>query len=1111
MKTKISIFLFLILLFSSCENGINHSGSEQNNSSSHTSEKSLVVVSGSLKIDNNAVHEKSTARNAIPSVPYVYSTDDDYEYFVQAISSNGLTHEVIADPENWNYYEISLEWGERWSISAGMRKKADNSIIMLDADSASGKALSFLFDNDNLYYSFNFILQPLQKAGKGRVELSMEPVPVDSVTGEAYVTELKLYITKDGSLQEWFPDLIQVSIDSSNEDNNYIKSIGTDYNIPSGSYDVTFIYYKTYTSQSPAIKLPVYITHQVINVYDNLETTEWNNFSSNYEYDIISSSGIFRLTEELIKEFAETTLYVGTPAGITAIPNDSALGTPFTPLATLDGALRTIQLKGKGTPYRIYITGSQTGNWSLPSTIDTSIATSIEIKGIGNSKSELTAAGIASVLTIDTPVPVTLENIKISDGSAENGGGINLKQGELILKNDVLIQNNTATDLGGGIYVDSTASLKISGNVVVYGNTNATNNRSNVYLPTSKKIIVLDALKNVTGNLVENAKIGINSPDTPTITTPVIFTDGYGYKTGGKNAGIVPGRYFIGDVYGVTDDGAAGNGEAILSINHGTIALEPLNEEITLEIDNKLISEENPSANVYNFTAIKNKGSADEADVTATTTFSYRVVNHGVTVPSGTNGYYTTDGTQLQFKNNMPIDNYVIVVNAQHQGRSYSASFKIADGVFLSYLTEAPTSGRYKLDSLTELEQLKTWVGQDNTFENVTFELADDIDTNGTEIVIGAANGNNTHNFMGTFDGKGYKITNTISHSYSYYDYTPALFRSLGGNGIIRNLTVAGTSKGGGIVASMTGGTIEHCISEVTITNPASSSGSKSGGIVCSISVGSSENTCIIRNCVNKGNITNTNGAYSAGGIVGFLSRTSNGGVSSLNCIIENCINKGNVSVGSGWIGGIIGYYNGWFTNSTDVTDSTCVVRNCKNTGTISYTGSSSNSISGLIGRSALGLHLINCNNLGNVVNPNSENKSAGILQGNTYAKGFDSSSYFLGTYVYNCCNSGSAVYGILTGTDETVFSLAHNYSLDTSHTSLTAASLSGQANPDYLLKAYTISEAGSIVEQLNDCNPARDLENWTPTPYNTVESYKPWKINNNGLPELDLGELDTL
>jgi len=134
MKTKISIFLLLILLFSSCENGINHSDSKQNNSSSHTSEKSLVVVSGSLKIDKNTVHEKSTARNAIPSVPYVYSADDDYEYFVQAISSNGLTHEVIADPENSNRYEISLEWGERWSISAGMRKKADNSIIMLDVD-----------------------------------------------------------------------------------------------------------------------------------------------------------------------------------------------------------------------------------------------------------------------------------------------------------------------------------------------------------------------------------------------------------------------------------------------------------------------------------------------------------------------------------------------------------------------------------------------------------------------------------------------------------------------------------------------------------------------------------------------------------------------------------------------------------------------------------------------------------------------------------------------------------------------------------------------------------------------------------------------------------------
>ena len=487
MKTKISIFLLLILLFSSCENGINHSDSKQNNSSSHTSEKSLVVVSGRLKIDKNTVHEKSTARNAIPSVPYVYSTDDDYEYFVQAISSNGLTHEVIADPENWNYYEISLEWGERWSISAGMRKKADNSIIMLDADSASGKALSFLFDNDNLYYSFNFILQPLQKAGKGRVELSMEPVPVDSVTGEAYVTELKLYITKDGSLQEWFPDLIQVSIDSSNEDNNYIKSIGTDYNIPSGSYDVTFIYYKTYTSQSPAIKLPVYITHQVINVYDNLETTEWNNFSSNYEYDIITSSGIFRLTEELIKQFANTTFYAGN-TGVGEAPSDtSGSGSPYAPLKTLKKATEIIKTINDGSSvYRIFICEDQdlsdlTESLSLVPDdkamhltiqsypIDETIKFNLDGSETSFGGALIKIAGKSNLDTI-----VTLRNLSIFGHtnnltSASNGGGILCSKAKVLLENCDIRQNECG-NYGGGVFATTNSIVTIKDSYI-QGNT----------------------------------------------------------------------------------------------------------------------------------------------------------------------------------------------------------------------------------------------------------------------------------------------------------------------------------------------------------------------------------------------------------------------------------------------------------------------------------------------------------------------------------------------------------------------------------------------------------------------------------------------------------------
>ncbi len=761
----------------------------------------------------------------------------------------------------------------------------------------------------------------------------------------------------------------------------------------------------------------------------------------------------------------------------TANGSSSGSGTKRSPFDTIDKAAELIcNSSVQNIDYTIAIDGKLSASQSLVITntdIKISISGVNEIGSDGTFTDIIDASGSNSYgLAIDTDstaLSVTISNLKITGGNATSGGGIFLAAGKLTLSNDVQITGNKAAN-GGGIYVnpEPLAFLQIKGNVEVFNNTDtsATPKASNILLPAGKKIIVLGPLVKGRGANAKKAKIGISSSDTINISSPLIFTQGYGYKTGGKNAGVSPSNYFIGDLYSVTDDGSAGTGECVLTINGGSIALEAISELITIEIDNPLISATNPSANVYNFTTIKAKGTANEETITSGITYSYKLLNHGTQVPSGDNGFYTTDGARLTFNSNIPVDDYVISVNANYNGRNYSANFKIAAGLYLSYCTEAPTSGSYLLNSVEELKKLRDWANANSncTFNGVTFKLSGDIDTNGEEIIIGYYKNNSSLNrkFEGIFDGNGHTIKNTINKNteevYALFPYVN------GSNTVIKNLTVEGTSKRGSIVGYLDGNaTIENCISKTVIN----STQKYTGGIVCNLEKGH------VRNCINAGNITCSD--RSTAGIVGH----TNGGSGS----IDRCINKGNIS-GSGQKSGIIGYFQ----------SSNVLVTNCKNIGNIT----SSNSDTGGI--------LVCCNADGRLYN----NCNIGIITSDS------SSSYPSGIFSYtdgdpdlkNNCNAGQAVYGIFGDFhqyNENLYA-ENNYCLNTcTHAFPTAKYKPSNFDPanitDEMIKTFSPEEVDSVISSLND---------WAQTNSTDTIQYAGWKKRNN-LPELDLGELDTL
>ena len=149
-------------------------------------------------------------------------------------------------------------------------------------------------------------------------------------------------------------------------------------------------------------------------------------------------------------------------------------------------------------------------------------------------------------------------------------------------------------------------------------------------------------------------------------------------------------------------------------------------------------------------------------------------------------------------------------------------------------------------------------------------------------------------------DGAGREITGLNA--------TSGLFKQIGNGSHIQNLTLRGTSAGGGSVAGYANGkdiVIENCFSYVTI----SGTGSNAGGIL-----GYASSTATIRNCANFGAVT---GSSNVGGIIG--------GFVGSGAVITGCYNTGAVTATASNAGGIFGNGNYGIT-----------VTNCYNTGAVS-------------------------------------------------------------------------------------------------------------------------------------------------------------------------------
>ncbi|MDL2273396.1 S-layer homology domain-containing protein [Oscillospiraceae bacterium OttesenSCG-928-G22] len=206
----------------------------------------------------------------------------------------------------------------------------------------------------------------------------------------------------------------------------------------------------------------------------------------------------------------------------------------------------------------------------------------------------------------------------------------------------------------------------------------------------------------------------------------------------------------------------------------------------------------------------------------------------------------------------------------------------------------------YVIRTEAQLRVLAQLVSEGKSFVGEHFALANDLALTGEWTPIGLG----IRIFRGIFDGGGHTISDLAigtADSPSAFPYV-GLFGSMGNQGTIKNLGVAGAVYGGdgasvGGLAGITtpDSTIVNCYVAGTVSGGV---GANVGGLVGSLNGGSATN------CYATGAVTGGDGA-NIGGLVGVISGGS----------AKNCYAAGDVTGGdSSYIGGLVGVISGGTT-----------------------------------------------------------------------------------------------------------------------------------------------------------------------------------------------------
>lgn len=180
-----------------------------------------------------------------------------------------------------------------------------------------------------------------------------------------------------------------------------------------------------------------------------------------------------------------TDIYIASSSSSPGGSDTTGDGTSTKPYGTLAKAFTAVKSYGGASAYTIHVSGSVTGTTTISSSTLGSTATKLTITGTDNSTDILDGNQGGSTLSVNTAVPVTIKNLKITNGSTTKGGGIYVSgsTSDVTLESGALVTGNKASQQGAGIYM-TTSGAKLTmneGSEVSSNSITATSNGSSTY------------------------------------------------------------------------------------------------------------------------------------------------------------------------------------------------------------------------------------------------------------------------------------------------------------------------------------------------------------------------------------------------------------------------------------------------------------------------------------------------------------------------------------------------------------------------------------------------------------------------------------------------------
>ena len=388
------------------------------------------IVSGSLPSSDSA-----SARTAMPSKPD--ETALSFKVFAQSGSQRIEANVNDAD----RTFSLSLPFGT-WEITAnGM--VADGRILFTQT-----QTVTLSEENATVFLRFELGYSTNPDDGDGEISLSVSFPPksdTSAIRGIEYVlSKGEEKIVQNVSDAELIAGKFKIGHATENL----------------GAWHLTILFYGDFSNL-------VYRIDQTVNVYANLTT---DTFEGSAPY---ISGGAIAVTQALLEDFQNTTLYVNATSG-----KDTNTGTQFDPLQTFNRALELVNnsTRDASTEFRIFLqtdvadgaTLELNGGKKLTVASAGADGTARTITSLGRTftvpaTSELTVQSVAcKKLRFDVSGTFAMDGGEISGNTAENGGAICINASGKATIANTKIYDNTASNKGGGVYVGDSANATLT-------------------------------------------------------------------------------------------------------------------------------------------------------------------------------------------------------------------------------------------------------------------------------------------------------------------------------------------------------------------------------------------------------------------------------------------------------------------------------------------------------------------------------------------------------------------------------------------------------------------------------------------------------------------------